>query len=346
MRILPPFTDNPELDAWNQEVAAYLNGLPAQPVYNQDTGIIKNPVDNSIIGYTYRYLHIKYADDRTGTNFSNSPTNRYFYGVKNSETSLESIVPSEYTWFEVPDGGFGTTKSVYYRNLGGRAADLRIQALPPSYKWSVDTGIAIDLDDLLSLGMIGTDELADRSVTTIKIALGAVTSDELADDSVTIDKLDTTGAPTANSFLNGDMEWVTPRTGWFLQQTILDGIYEIPAGEYGGHLYVDAAATEAIAKLLEVAEIGSTVVVVNLSPIVSYVVCPTGTIFLLNDGTEEVTLDIAANGKATLVKVETNRWVAEGYNLTTSEFDPSEDYLLAENNDRLVTEGDIYLVVE
>jgi len=345
MRSIPPFTGDAELDAWNQEVAQYLIGLPAQPVYNQGTGIISDPTDESIVGFMQRYLHIRYADDRIGTNFSDSPTSRLFYGVHNSDTSTESTDPVDYTWFEVA-GGFGASNKLFYRNLGGRACDLYVGTVAPNYKWSEVLAPAIDLDDLLGTGVVGTDELDDRSVTTIKIALNAVTSAELADDAVTVGKLDTTGAPTANSFLNGDMEWVTPRTGWFLQQTILNGIYEIPAGEYGGHLYVDAAATEAIAKLLEVAEIGSTVVVVNLSPIVSYVVCPTGTIFLLNDGTEGVTLDIAANGKATLVKVETNRWVAEGYNLTTSEFDPSEDYLLTENNDRLVTEGDIYLVVE
>jgi len=344
MHILPPFTDNPELDAWNQEVAAYLNGLPAQPVHDQGTGIIKNPVDDSIIGYTYRYLHVKYADDRTGINFSNSPTNRYFYGVKNSETSSESIVPSEYTWFEVPDGGFGTTKGVYYRNLGGRAVDLRIQALPPGYKWSVDTGIAIDLDDLLGLGMIGTDELADRSITTTKIALGAVTSDELADDSVTIDKLDTTGAPTANSFLNGLMEWVYPQSGMFQAQTLLDGTIEI-SDEYGGHFYSSASATEAIVRIEDdLAENGSTITLVNMSAITAYITYPSGTIFVLSSAAEDVTLEIAPNGKANLLKVEMNRWVAEGNGLTASSDDPTYYYLITEASDYLTTEGGSFIV--
>ena len=191
MRSIPPFTDNPELDAWNQEVAQYLLNLPSQPVYNQGTGIITDPVDKSIVGFTERYLHVRYADDRIGTNFSNTPTNRFYYGVKNDASSVESVDPVEYTWFEV-DGGFGIDKSLFYRNLGGRAADLYIGTVAPSYKWIPDDGTAIDLDDLLGVGVVGTDELADRSVTTIKIALGAVTVDELAEDAVTLPKLATT----------------------------------------------------------------------------------------------------------------------------------------------------------
>lgn len=346
MRSIPPFTDNPELDAWNQEVAQYLLNLPSQPVYNQGTGIITDPVDESIVGFTERYLHIRYADDRIGTNFSNSPTNRFYYGVKNDTGSVESTDPAEYTWFEV-EGGFSIDKSLYYRNLGGRAADIYIGTVAPNYKWTVDDGSAIDLDDLLGTGVIGTDELADRSVTTIKIALGAVTSDELNSGAVTLSKLDTTGTPSTSSFLNGEMEWVTPRTGWFLEQTVLTGIATVDNTMLGGHIFVDEASSEAIGKFMDdTAEIGSTLVFINTSAIVANLVYPAGTFKLLNDGSEEITVEVSPNGRATCIKVGSNRWVVEGLNLATSIYDPSEDYLITEGSDYLITESDDYILLE
>ena len=115
----PPFTGNRELDTWMQEVAQHILGMNPSPVYNKSTGIITDPVDESIIGFSERYLHVKYADDRIGTNFSNVPTNRFFYGIKNDASPIESTSPADYTWFEVP-GGFGPSDVLFFRNLGGR----------------------------------------------------------------------------------------------------------------------------------------------------------------------------------------------------------------------------------
>jgi hypothetical protein len=331
MRSLPPFTGNAELDAWNQEVDQYLLNLQPQPIIDRGTGIITDPVDDSIQGFLERYLHVKYANDRIGTDFIDSPTNKLYYGLHNSDTSVESLDPVDYTWYSAGDAGFGPSNKLFFRNLGGRATDLFIGTVAPNYKWSEVLTTAIDLDDLLGAGTVGTDELADRSVTTIKIALNAVTVDELADDAVTLPKLNTTGTPGPNTVLNGEMEWITPQSGWFLDQTIIGDIITVTDAELGGHLYTDSGATDAIAVIDDdLAEIGSTMTFVNLAAINSFVTYPLGRIFLLNDATEEITLEIAPNGKAVLIKVETDRWVVDGTNLSTSALDPRFDYLITE----------------
>lgn len=329
MRILPPFTGDPELDAWNQAVAAYLNGLPAQPIYNTDTGIIKNPVDDSIIGYAFRYLHIKYADNRTGLNFSDSPTNRFFYGVKNSDTSVESTDHAEYTWFEVPNGGFGDAKFLYYRNLGGRAIDIRVAPVPPSYKWSLDTGDAIDLDDLLGLGMVGTDELADRSVTTIKIALDAVTGDEVADGSLGPSKLDTTGTPSSNTYLNGLFQWQTVESGLFLKRNIVTNENRYVAAEEENGMYFHPKTDDNTVilsiknPLLYMSPIGTTFTLVNLKNDLiirsdSEIISVLGGV----EGNDVTAVKVRAYGKATLIHVENGRWVIDGVNLDSAIVDP------------------------
>lgn len=70
--------------------------------------------------YSDRYLDVAYADNATGTsNFSFSPTNRLYYGLRNIPNPALSSDPTVYTWY-LADPGFGTTVYLAYANRTGR----------------------------------------------------------------------------------------------------------------------------------------------------------------------------------------------------------------------------------
>ena len=112
-----------------------------------------------VVGYLYKYLNVKYADSFDGqVNFSNSPTNRLYYGLRNNDSSVESTLFSDYVWTAVP-GGFGTTKFFWYATSGGRQIQTTVATTAPAYEWAVDPGTAIDLD-LVTLVFIGVDSFS------------------------------------------------------------------------------------------------------------------------------------------------------------------------------------------
>jgi hypothetical protein len=112
-----------------------------------------------VVGYLYKYLNVKYADSFDGQlNFSNSPTNRLYYGLRNNDSSVESTLYSDYVWTEVP-GGFGTTKFFWYATSGGRQIQTTVATTAPAFEWAVDPGTAIDLD-LVTLVFIGVDSFS------------------------------------------------------------------------------------------------------------------------------------------------------------------------------------------
>lgn len=112
-----------------------------------------------VVGYLYKYLNVKYADSFDGQlNFSNSPTNRLYYGLRNNDSSVESTLYSDYVWTEVP-GGFGSTKFFWYATSGGRQIQTTVATTAPAPEWTVDPGTAIDLD-LVTLVFIGVDSFS------------------------------------------------------------------------------------------------------------------------------------------------------------------------------------------
>lgn len=128
-------------DAINYLLANFGANLSADP----DTGLITGPTGQTI-AYLYKYLSVKYADSFDGAlNFSNSPTNRLYYGVRNSNDSTESTNPADYIWLRVA-GGFSTTKFLFYKVSGGRQIEFFVGTTAPGYAWQQDSGAAIDLD--------------------------------------------------------------------------------------------------------------------------------------------------------------------------------------------------------
>lgn len=133
----------------NSELAESVNYLLANFGANlsadPNTGIITGP-GGQIIGYLYKYLAIKYADSQDGAlNFSDSPTNRLYYGLRNSDELTESTNPVDYVWYKVT-GGFGTTKTLWYKTTGGRRVQFFVSVTNPGVGWAPAPTGPIDLD--------------------------------------------------------------------------------------------------------------------------------------------------------------------------------------------------------
>lgn len=128
-------------DAINYLLGNFGANLSADP----NTGLITGPTGQTI-AYLYKYLSIRYADSADGSlNFSNSPTNRQYYGARNNNSDVESTNPADYIWLRVA-GGFGTTKFLFYKVSGGRQIEFFVDTVAPGYGWQQDSGAAIDLD--------------------------------------------------------------------------------------------------------------------------------------------------------------------------------------------------------
>lgn len=128
-------------EAINYLLANLLPGLTV----NQQTGQIIAPGGNTV-SYLYKYLAVKYADNFDGTvGFSDLPTNKSYYGLRNTDSSVESTNPADYVWYQVA-GGFGTTKFLFYITSGGRSIEFYVGTTAPSQYYVQDSGASIDLD--------------------------------------------------------------------------------------------------------------------------------------------------------------------------------------------------------
>jgi len=130
---------------------------------NAVTGEVKGPT-GAIIGYLYKYMAIKYADSFDGSvGFSDSPTNKAYFGIRNTNSSTESTNPTDYIWNKVT-GGFGTTKYLYYITTGGRQIQFSVATTAPDGGWLVDPAASIDLDVITSTSIISFSAYFSPSV--------------------------------------------------------------------------------------------------------------------------------------------------------------------------------------
>jgi hypothetical protein len=142
-----PFALNssPALSEISEAINYLLGNFGANLSADPNTGEIKGPTGN-VIAYLYKYLAVKYADSADGAvNFSDSPTNRQYYGLRNSEQDIESTNPADYIWKQV-DSGFGTTKFLWYQTGGGRQAEFFVGTAAPNSYFIAAPSDAIDLD--------------------------------------------------------------------------------------------------------------------------------------------------------------------------------------------------------
>lgn len=132
-------------DAVNYLLSNFSGSVSSDP----NTGVIVGS-NNEIIGYLYRFLAIKYSDSYDGSvNFSDVPTGRLYYGLRNNNNASESSNPADYIWTKAT-GGFGSTKFVWYQTTGGRAIQLAVATAAPDTGWVQDSGASIDLDIVTS----------------------------------------------------------------------------------------------------------------------------------------------------------------------------------------------------
>ena len=132
-------------DAVNYLLNNFTQGLSSNP----NSGEVVGPT-GAIVGYLYKYIAIKYADSQDGSvNFSNVPTGRLYYGIRNSDSSVESTNPTDYIW-NLVTGGFGTTKLLWYAVTGGRQILFAISTSLYNVGYVQDIGVSIDLDVITS----------------------------------------------------------------------------------------------------------------------------------------------------------------------------------------------------
>jgi hypothetical protein len=132
-------------DAVNYVLSNFNTSYTADP----NTGQISGPT-GEVQGYLYQYMAIKYADSFDGTvNFSNVPTNRQYFGIRNNSDAAESSNPVDYIWTKAT-GGFGVTKFLWYICTGGRQIQFAVATAAPDAGWLIDPGSSIDLDVVTS----------------------------------------------------------------------------------------------------------------------------------------------------------------------------------------------------
>lgn len=140
-------TNNPTQSEVSEAINYLLANFGSNLVADNTTGIISGP-SGVLVAYLYQYLAVKYADSFDGSvNFSNSPTNREFYGLRNTNSSVESTDYADYIWYRAA-GGFGTTKFLFYQTSGGRQVNFYVGTTAPDATYLQESGPAIDLDFL------------------------------------------------------------------------------------------------------------------------------------------------------------------------------------------------------
>jgi hypothetical protein len=132
-------------EAINYLLANFGPNIAADP----NTGQITGP-SGIVIAYLYRYLAVKFADSFDGSvNFGDSPTNRFYYGVRNTDSDVESTNPADYIWYKV-EGGFGTTNFLWYITNGGRQIQFYVGPASPALGYATVGTDSIDLDIITS----------------------------------------------------------------------------------------------------------------------------------------------------------------------------------------------------
>ena len=140
---------NPSASEVSEAINYLLNNFTQGLTSNPNSGEVTGPT-GSVVGYLYKYIAIKYADSQDGTvNFSNTPTGRLYYGIRNTNDSTESTNPADYIW-NLVTGGFGTTKLLWYAVTGGRQILFAISTLSYNVGYVQDIGVSIDLDVITS----------------------------------------------------------------------------------------------------------------------------------------------------------------------------------------------------
>ena len=140
---------SPSTSELSEAINYLLGNFGANISADPNTGQVIGPT-GQVSSYLYKYMAVKYADSFDGSvNFSNSPANRLYFGLRNNNDPSESTNHADYIWYEAA-GGFGLTKSLWYVSTGGRQIQFEVSVTAPDAGWLVDPGSSIDLDVVTS----------------------------------------------------------------------------------------------------------------------------------------------------------------------------------------------------
>jgi len=218
-------------EAINYLLSNFGQNVSADPATGQITG-----PTGAVSGYLYKYLSVKYADSFDGTlNFSNSPTGRLYYGIRNTSSDVESTNPADYIWYLVT-GGFGSTKYLWYITTGGRQIQFAISTSLPNSGWVQDDGTAIDLDIISGTGGVANFVVIritnDSSAPTDAECIAAIGRTPIAGDLCTINYNSgissivykyTTGWAIFQKYITGDLIVANTITGTNIAGTTITG---------------------------------------------------------------------------------------------------------------------------
>jgi len=181
-------------------------------VANVSSGQITTAADPAYVSYLYQYLHVRYADNATGSvNFSTSPTNRLFFGLLNSNSPVGSSNPADYIYTQVV-GGFGTTKFFFYSVLGGRQLLINITTGATNNFLQAVDAVPIDLDLVTAVAnvVITANNIVASTITGTEIAANTVATTNITSNAI---------SDFGGAFSNGDIIRFSPVANVFYNFT-------------------------------------------------------------------------------------------------------------------------------
>ena len=114
--LLPPTVQDPYQNLYNQELinlagetSVDLNNIVS---YKANGEIVTG---NTVLSYRYKYMDFAYADDGNGGGFSPYPTNKGYYGLRNTDSQDVSTNPADYVYYRT--SGFLSNFYLFYKNL-------------------------------------------------------------------------------------------------------------------------------------------------------------------------------------------------------------------------------------
>ena len=136
------------------------------------------------ISYLYGYLDVAYANTATGGGFTSNSVNQNYYGVRNTSTPVFDTNPVDYNWTQVA-GGFSTTKSLFYQNVGGNSINFYIGTAAPTINFSPVLDSTPILLATLANSIVTSNTIQPLSVTNVQIASNTIQGNNIQQNTIT-----------------------------------------------------------------------------------------------------------------------------------------------------------------
>jgi len=158
---------------------------------NIQTGNISTTYSNiagypstTIVSYLYGYLDVAYANTATGGGFTSNSANQKYYGIRNTSTPVFDTNPVDYSWYQVV-GGFGSTKSLFYQNVGGNQINFYIGTAAPTVNFSPVLDSTPILLSTLANSIVTSNTIQPQAVTNVQIASNTIQGNNIQQNTIT-----------------------------------------------------------------------------------------------------------------------------------------------------------------